>query len=120
MMLNEKSYKLLKWVAQFFLPASGTLYFALSSIWGLPYGEQIIGSITAFNIFLGVILGISTHEYNKTVDAQSDGQLLIDSSDPNRDIYRLDLGANLEILGEKRTVTLSVKPNQNLSGDGNK
>ena len=39
----------------YFLPALGTLYFALAGIWGLPYGEQLVGTITAIDTFLGVI-----------------------------------------------------------------
>lgn len=64
-MLNNKVYDVLKWVALILLPAAGTLYFALSGIWGLPYGEQIVGTITAIDTFLGAILGISTINYNK-------------------------------------------------------
>lgn len=49
----------------YFLPALGTLYFALAGIWGLPYGEQLVETITAIDTFLGVILGISKSKYNK-------------------------------------------------------
>lgn len=63
--LNDKTYNILKWVALVLLPALGTLYFALAGIWGFPYGEQIVGTITAIDTFLGVILGISTVQYNK-------------------------------------------------------
>lgn len=65
MKLTDKTYDILKWIAQYLLPAAGTLYFALSGIWGLPFGEQIVGTITAVDTFLGVILGISTMQYNK-------------------------------------------------------
>lgn len=65
MKLNNKVYDVLKWIALVVLPAIGTLYFALSGIWGLPYGEQIVGTITAIDTFLGAILGISTYQYNK-------------------------------------------------------
>ena len=65
-MLNDKVYNILKWVAMILLPAIGTLYFALAGIWGLPYDEEIVGSITAIDTFLGVVLGISTVQYNKT------------------------------------------------------
>lgn len=67
-MLNDKTYDTLKWVAQFLLPALGTLYFALAGIWGFPYGEQVVGTITAVDTFLGVILGISTMQYKKEND----------------------------------------------------
>lgn len=64
MKMSNKVYDVLKWIALFFLPAAGTLYFALSSIWGLPYGEQVVGTITAVDTFLGAVLGISSINYN--------------------------------------------------------
>lgn len=66
MNLSNKMYDMLKWVAQYLLPALGTLYFALAGIWGFPYGEEVVGTITAIDTFLGVLLGISTNYYNKT------------------------------------------------------
>lgn len=65
MEMSDKIYDVLKWVALIFIPALGTLYFALSTIWGLPYGEQIVGTLTAVDTFLGALLGISTYQYNK-------------------------------------------------------
>ncbi len=65
MKMSDKVYDILKWVAQFFLPALATLYFALAQIWGFPFGEEIVGTITALDTFLGVILGISTVSYKK-------------------------------------------------------
>lgn len=65
MLLTNKAYDILKWIAQYLLPALGTLYFALSAIWGLPYGEQVVGTITAIDAFLGALLGVSTAQYNK-------------------------------------------------------
>lgn len=63
--LSDKAYNILKWVALVLLPAIGALYFGLAGIWGFPYGEQIVGTITVIDTFLGVILGISTVQYNK-------------------------------------------------------
>jgi hypothetical protein len=63
--MSNKTYDILKWVALCLLPAAATLYFALASIWGLPYGEQIVGTITAIDTFLGVLLGLSAARYNK-------------------------------------------------------
>lgn len=65
MKFSNKTYDLLKWIAQYLLPAAGTLYFALAGIWGFPFGEQIVGTITAVDTFLGVILGISSMQYDK-------------------------------------------------------
>lgn len=63
--MKNNTYDKLKWIAQILLPALGTLYFAMASIWNLPYAEQIVGSITAIDAFLGVLLGISTMNYYK-------------------------------------------------------
>ena len=70
MSMSNKTYDILKGIAMDLLPAAGTLYFALAGIWGLPYGEQVVGTITAVDTFLGVILGISTSQYNKTADKE--------------------------------------------------
>ncbi len=65
MILNDKLYKVLKWIALVVLPACGTLYFALAGIWNFPFGEQVVGTITAVDTFFGALLGISTANYNK-------------------------------------------------------
>lgn len=67
MKMNDKVYDILKWIAMYFLPAAGTLYFALAGIWGLPYGEEIVGTITAIDTFLGVLLGIASSTYHKAI-----------------------------------------------------
>ena len=70
--MSNKLYDFLKWVAQLLLPALGALYFALAQIWGFPYGEEIVGTLTAVDAFLGVILDISTVQYNKQQKAAGD------------------------------------------------
>ena len=64
MSLTNKTYDILKWIAQILLPALATLYFAIASVWGLPYSEQVVGTISAVDVFLGALLGISTAAYN--------------------------------------------------------
>ena len=68
MKLTDKTYDTLKWIALFLLPALGTLYFALSGIWSFPYGEQIVGTITSVDTFLGALLGISSSQYKKNIE----------------------------------------------------
>lgn len=65
MKMNNKVYDTIKWIAQYFLPAVATLYFGLAGIWNFPYGEEVVGTITAVDTFLGVLLGISSAAYNK-------------------------------------------------------
>lgn len=67
MKMSNSTYNLLKYIAQILIPALGALYFALANIWGLPYGEQIVGTLTAVDAFLGVCLGISSDKYHKSI-----------------------------------------------------
>ena len=79
MKMSDKTYDVLKWIQRLFLPALATLYLALGSIWKdviyLPYPEQVAATITAIDTFLGVILGISSANYYKEQEANSDGEL---------------------------------------------
>ena len=65
MALSNKAYDTLKWIAQYFLPAVGSLYLGLSKIWGFPNGEEVMGTIAVLDTFLGIMLGISSANYNK-------------------------------------------------------
>ena len=70
--MSNKIYDILKWIALVVLPAIGTLYFALAGIWNLPYGEEIVGTITAIDAFLGALLGISNINYNRSLVGAED------------------------------------------------
>ena len=67
MKISNKLYDILKWVVIIVLPAVATLYSAMSNVWGWPYSEEIVTTITAVDTFLGAVLCISTATYNKGV-----------------------------------------------------
>ena len=67
MKISNKLYDILKWLVIIVLPAAGTLYTALSTVWGWPYSNEIVTTITAVDTFLGAVLCISTATYNKGV-----------------------------------------------------
>lgn len=70
--MKNSTYDILKEIAQVWLPALATLYFALAQIWGLPYGEEIVGTIAAVDAFLGAVLKISTAKYNGRLGVHED------------------------------------------------
>lgn len=74
MKMSNKCYDILRWIAQIALPALGTLYFALAEIWGFPYATEIMGTITAVDVFLGALLGISSSQYNKHLEDKTGGE----------------------------------------------
>ena len=65
--MSNETYDKLKYIAQIFLPALGTLIFALFKIWNVKYGAEVVGTLTALDAFLGAILKISTDNYNEEV-----------------------------------------------------
>lgn len=69
--MSNKTYDVLKFIAQIFLPALAALYSALAGIWGFPYAEAIVGSITAVDAFLGAILANASSKYSKLQNTES-------------------------------------------------
>ena len=102
-MLSNKTYDILKWIAQILLPALGTLYFGISSIWGLDNAGEVVGTITVIDTFLGCILGISSAKY------EGDGTMIVDTTNEDVDVYRMEINEPVESLGEKDQVTFKVK-----------
>ena len=73
--MKNSTYDILKYIAQIVIPAIGVLWFTVAQIWSLPYGQEILGTITAIDCFLGAILGISTMAYNQRIGGVEDGNL---------------------------------------------
>lgn len=63
MKMTNKTYDILKWIALILLPALATFYAAIAAVWGLPYTEQVVGTITAVDTLLGTLLKISADKY---------------------------------------------------------
>lgn len=106
MIKNDRVYDVLKYIAQIVLPAAATLYFALSEIWGFPYGPEVVGTITAIDTFLGVTLGISTKQYNNS-DARFDGTIdVIETADTK--MFQLNLDGDPYELDQKGELTFRV------------
>ncbi len=103
---SNRAYDVLKAIALIWLPALGTLYFTIGDLWHLPFVTQVIGTITAADTFLGVVLRLSSQKYKPP----SDGNLVVDQTDPNKDKFRLDITTPLGDLPSKDSITLKVTP----------
>lgn len=71
MTISSKLYDTLKWIVQIVLPACGALYSALAALWGFPYVEQIVGTISAVTVFLGALMKISSTNYYKALETDA-------------------------------------------------
>ncbi len=101
-MITGKLYNYLKFIALVLLPASASLYFALAGIWNLPSAEQVVGTITVVDTFLGAILHISSTNYNS---ATAQGTLAIhDTGDRKTYDLQLDGDPEYDLDGKDRVV----------------
>lgn len=102
MTLSNKTYDRLKWIAQYLLPALAALWLGLAKVWNLPLGSEIGATISLIDVFLGAVLGISSKNY------QGDGNLVINTEDPEKDVYSLELNGSIAELSDKKSVTFKV------------
>lgn len=65
MNLTNKTYDLMKWIAQIFLPALTTFYGVIGATCNIPHTQEVLTIAVAFDAFLGALLGVSTSNYNK-------------------------------------------------------
>lgn len=108
MITSNKLYDALKYLAQIILPALGTLYLALSQIWGLSHGSEVIGSIVAADTFLGVILHLSSNAYDAS-EAKYDGSIDI-HEDAESKVFSLNLDGDPDDIDKKKQLTFKVNP----------
>lgn len=101
-------YDKLKFLALVIMPALATLYFTLGKLWGFPKIEEVMGSITALDTFLGVILGISTNSYNKS-EAKYDGKIVITQPDNAPKNFMLEVGVHPDDLETKKEILFKVQ-----------
>lgn len=67
LLMSDKTYNIMKWIVQYILPGLGVLYAIIAGAANLPYAEVVLAIVMAVDWFLGVILGISTSQYNKYI-----------------------------------------------------
>lgn len=109
--LKDSTYTKVKWLLVIMLPALGTLYFAFSQIWGLPAGQQVLGSIFAVQAFLGVILGVSSVQYNAS-DAKYDGEMHVIPTETGKTAQLVLNKDPEELVNQKELLLKKIEPSE--------
>jgi hypothetical protein len=108
MKLSNRVYNYLKWFITIFLPAVGALYFGLAEMWGFPNPTGVNGTINLIIAFLGILIGVSTRQYNKEIKNEDiDGDLIITEVDGEK-WPMLGVNQSIESMQAKDTVRLTV------------
>jgi hypothetical protein len=106
MKFSNKGYNVLKQVALVWLPALATLYAGLAALWSLGHVAEVVGTISAVDTFMGLVLHLSSSSYSSA----SDGKLVVDKSDPLKDTYSLEITTPIDKLAGKDSIKLNVVP----------
>lgn len=106
MKFSNMGYNVMKQIALVWLPALATLYAGLAALWSLGHVSEVVGTISAVDTFLGLVLHISSGSYSRA----SDGSLVVDKSNPAKDTYSLQISTPLEELSAKNEIVLKVVP----------
>lgn len=106
MKVSDPVYDSLRNLALVVIPTLGMLYFIVALIGGLPNHWHVVGYLTSFDAVLGVYVA----QLAKRHIPPPDGQLIIDKTDPVKDIYRLELSTDVDEIDTRRYVILEVVP----------
>lgn len=67
-LLSDKTYEVLKWLAILALPAVADFVKFLFPTWNIPYGDPIAETLRQIALLIGILIGISTVQYNKQLN----------------------------------------------------
>lgn len=98
--MTDKTYDILKRVALIVIPALATFVNAVGIVWGFPHTNEATATITAFGVFLGAALGISSKNY----EPETHGNLVVTKHD---DVYA-DFATEPTNLKDGDTIVLKV------------
>lgn len=106
--LSDTTYNVLKKGVQVVSPALASLYFGMSQIWGLPAGEEVVGTIALLTTFFGVMLGVSSNRYDES-DAAVDGDAVVVADPGGITNVMLELNGDPELLTHQDVIKFKVK-----------
>ena len=101
--MNNKLYDVLNSLVKIILPAAGSAYFALSGIWGFPLAGEVVGTISAVCLFLGIVIQIARNGW------VADAELLLDVSQEDTTSFGFSNGLKVEEMKDGEVLTLTVK-----------
>lgn len=108
MLLNDKTYNILKRIVQVILPATIALYSTLASLWSWPHAVEVAATLGAITTFLGIAIGVSTKNFNAQSSDKPDGDLIVAEGEGEK---YFGLGINEDAfasIGDKNFVRLNV------------
>jgi len=114
--LKDNVYNVLKWIALVLLPGIASLYFGLGQIWNFPAVEQVVGSITVVDTFLGLLLNKSSQNFTTKLNRFTPVGEFVVKQDTDGEVHGMSFVAYNDplVLPDQQQVLFNVRREQNL------
>ena len=109
--LSNKLYDKIKFLVQIILPGLAALYAGLSQFWGFPKVQEVVGTIGVLAVFLGLLLGRSSTNFQNAVaqDSAPDGTFDVTTLEDGKKSVTLGFEQDPETLVDGRRLVFEVK-----------
>lgn len=108
--LSNNTYNNMKFVVLIVLPALGILYASLSQFWGFPKVQEVVGTINALALFLGIILRISGSSFAASPQGRTpEGSFIISKDEEGNKKVTLEFDQDPADFIDQGTLTFNVK-----------
>lgn len=112
---TPKTYDTLKDVITIGLPGAGAAYAGLALIWGLPYSEQIVGTIAVIVTFGSILLKIASKQYENAQPAPpvEAGMIVVNTTSTTADPISFSFSENPLEMASGTDVLFTVRNDSN-------
>lgn len=105
-LLSNKVYDWFKSSSLYVLPALAAAYFGIAQIWGLPYAEEVVGTVAVLETLLGVVLRVSNKQYEGS-ESRFDGSILVEPGE-DEDTTNLNVLLDPDAIARKKEITVRI------------
>lgn len=106
--MSQSVYDRVRWMVEILLPATASLYYGLSMIWGLPGGDNVVGTIALITTFLGLAVGVNRRKFN-AVNPAGVGAMVVKVDREGIPTVALELDKTPEELSQLQSIRFDVR-----------
>lgn len=107
--LKDKTYSYLKFIALVVMPAMALLYLVLAGVWNLLQPEIVVATILVANLLLGVLLGMSSRQYQTATQGEFVGFLNVTKHQDGKKTVELEFPGDPHDIDKHDRVTFKVR-----------
>lgn len=113
--LSNRFYDRAKFAVQIVSPAFGVLYTTLAALYHWDNVDQVVGTLTAVTLFVGIVLGISSKNFQTDGEpGEVVGDFSVTTQEDGLRAVKLNLDRDPEDFVDGTSITFKVSRTENL------